>query len=365
MASTETRKLFLSDTHISAGWGLEGSPKAVPHAWEWLCATDQNRLKGFFEWAAQRTDLDEVVLLGDMFDNWIFPHDIQPPTLLQILQSANAAPLVQALNQLADRTQVILLPGNHDLTLAVTDVQTILPKVTFGGRGQDNPYFSWGRLRAEHGHAYCLFNAPDPLRQNGLPLGYFISRIVATADRQTGSHTPSIAQEIYELAQVIGRKEDLAQGVLDAVCAKAGVGQDAVIQMPLDLWGGVSTTVGAVRDLYKNLYQEWENRHGVGSGAVAIAAELNQLNLAAGEIFLHGGVNAVVMGHTHNPSTNQFSIPFFGNRIYGNDGGWCNNTKTACWIEVVKSSDGVLTLTVYGGFDASGKPIVMLSPVHT
>jgi len=361
----DTRKLFLSDTHISAGWGLSGSPKATPHSWEWFSAGDQARLKSFFEWAAKRTDIDEVILLGDAFDNWIFPHDIQPPTLLDILQSANAAPLVQAINALADKIQVLLLPGNHDLTLAPTDVQAVLPKVIFGGRGQDNPYFSWGRLRAEHGHSYCLFNAPDPLRPNNLPLGYFISRLVATADRQTGSHTPSIAQEVSELAKVITNKEDLAQGVLDAVCLKAGVAQDAAIQMPRDLWGGVATTVGSVRDLYRNLYHEWESRHGTGSAAIAIAAELNQLNLAAGEIFLHGGVNAVVMGHTHQAATNQYSIPFFGNRIYGNDGGWCNNTTAASWIEVVKSDNGCLTLTVYGGFDPTGKPIVMLSPVHT
>jgi UDP-2,3-diacylglucosamine pyrophosphatase LpxH len=364
-----TCKLFLSDCHISAGWGLEGSDKAKPHPWEWFSAADQARLKAFLAWAGQRPDIDEFVLLGDIWDNWIFPHDIKPPTFSELLLSANAAFFVQALNGLCKNSSVIWVPGNHDLTISAAVLNSVLPGVIVAGPGQANPYFSWGRLRAEHGHSHCLFNAPDPLRPGELPLGYFVSRIVATADRQTGNHTPSIAQEVSEIEKVIANKEDLAQGVLDAVCAKAGVGQDAVIQMPNDLWGGVATTVGYVRNLYKNLYQEWENRNGTGSALVAIAAELNQLSAIAIKIFLQGGVNAMVMGHTHEATTDQYSTVLFGNRIYANTGGWCNNVPTACWAEAVKSPNGGLTLTVYGckGVDSSGKPIVaqLLAPVQT
>ena len=45
-----------------------------------------------------------------------------------------------------------------------------------------------GKLVAEHGNRYCLFNAPDTwtLSESFLPLGYFISRLVAHKVSKTG-----------------------------------------------------------------------------------------------------------------------------------------------------------------------------------
>ena len=79
-------RLFISDCHISAGLGLD-TDASNPHPWEWLTRPDQARLLGFLKWVTTRAargtasvpkPVDEVVLLGDIFDSWIFPHDVKP-----------------------------------------------------------------------------------------------------------------------------------------------------------------------------------------------------------------------------------------------------------------------------------------------
>jgi hypothetical protein len=186
--------------------------------------------------------------------------------------------------------------------------------------------------------------------------------MVATADRRTGHHTPSIAQEIKELAQVIATREELAQGVLDAVCAKAGVSENAEILMPTDLWGGHTTTVRDVRDLYRELYVEWKKRNGMASSIIGISAELNSLAMAAARIQLDGGPRALLMGHTHEPASQQHTIPFMGSRVYVNSGTWCQNVKHATWVEA-EDKAGELELTVFGctGFANDGSPLDLVA----
>jgi UDP-2,3-diacylglucosamine pyrophosphatase LpxH len=353
------RIVFISDCHISAGLGQSAGGG---FAWEWLTPSDQERLRKFLVWTAARAaQVDELVLVGDIFDNWIFPHDLVPPTLSEILHSAYARPIIQALDAASRVVPTTLLAGNHDLTLSADLVAQVLPKVRFAGAGSYTMFS--GRLRAEHGHAWGLFNAPDPQRPDNLPLGYFISRMVATADRRTGHHTPSIAQEIKELAQVIATREELAQGVLDAVCAKAGVSENAEILMPTDLWGGHTTTVRDVRDLYRELYVEWKKRNGMASSIIGISAELNSLAMAAARIQLDGdGPRALLMGHTHEPASQQHTIPFMGSRVYVNSGTWCQNVKHATWVEA-EDKGGGLELTVFGctGFASDGSPVDLVA----
>jgi len=359
-----TRKLFFSDCHIGAGLGVTAGGDNA-HAWEWLSPSDHQRLGAFIKWVTARAgEIDEVVLVGDIFDNWIFPHDIEPPTLPELLQSAYAKPLVDALDRLSNTISTTLLLGNHDQSLTAEVLSQVLPRVAFAG----NKALAWGKVRAEHGHAYGLFNAPDPLRTDSLPLGYFISRVVATADRNVGTHTPSVSQVVREFGELVARREDLPQGVFDAVCARAGVGPETEILMPADLWGGETTTVRFVRDTYKNLYDEWKSRNGAARAIIAISAELNDLSLVANTIQIPDGPRAMVMGHTHIPASQRHSLPVLGHWVYVNSGSWCR-TQHASWVEAEDAS-GALNLTVWGcaGFDANGQPQglgPLMAPVAT
>jgi UDP-2,3-diacylglucosamine pyrophosphatase LpxH len=359
--------VFLSDIHISAGWGLKA--EEGKYAWEWFTKSHSDRFVAFLNWLTKRTTpdaipnfgkVDEVVLVGDVWDNWVFPVDIVPPTMMELLNTDNAQKAIKALDALSQNIPVIWMSGNHDFSLKADQLQSqsVLPKVSFGGRGVDNPFFSNGRLRAEHGNAYGLFCSPDPLRPNFLPLGYFISRISATADRDSGNDTPNLTTILKELAHTLG-KDEIAQGVLDAVCSKANLSLNSKIAMPNDFWGGQDTTVGEVRTMYAKLAKEFETRNGFAKTAIAIPAELGNLELAADMLFPRGGINAVIMGHTHTPVAHQFMLPFLGKVAYVNTGCWCPNNAPATWVEADKLTNPTRTeLTVYQctGVDDNGLP---------
>jgi UDP-2,3-diacylglucosamine pyrophosphatase LpxH len=338
--------IFISDTHVGPGLAPDPShPQLYP--WEWGTQSDKTRLAAFLQWlrpggsvvapGVARPSPDEVVLLGDIFDNWIVPHDIKPPTMLDLMNSQNAAPVVGALRALSQAVHVLFVPGNHDMTVTGAALAAVFPDVTFGGSALDHPFFANGRLHAEHGNGPALFNSPDPLRADGLPLGYFISRIVATADRNAGSHTPSTSAIIRELGHLLG-KDRLAQGVLDAVCAKAGVSLDDQILMPDDLWGGAATSVREVRMLYANLADEFEKRNGALATVMAIPAEMEHLEIVADAMVLRGGIGAIIMGHSHQAMAKQYDLPFLGRGAYLNSGCWCNQIPAATWVEVEKST---------------------------
>lgn len=369
--------IFISDTHV--GPGLRPNPNDPKlHSWEWVTPSDRARLAAFLQWlnpkgsvaapGVPRPAVDELVLLGDIFDNWIVPHDIKPPTMLELMRSQNASPIVAALRSLSQAINVIFVPGNHDMTVTGEVLAAVLPDVTFGGAAANKPFFSNGRLRGEHGNGPALFNSPDPLRPDGLPLGYFISRLVATADRNTGSHTPSTSAIIHELGHILG-KEKIAQGVLDAVADKAGVSLDTQILMPDDLWGGQSVSVGQIRTMYAALAEEFEKRNGAIATAMSIPAEMEQLEVVADAMLLHGGLGAIVMGHSHGPMAKQYEIPFLGRAAYVNSGCWCNNISAATWVEVEKTraggKRGSLSLRLMGcaGVDSNGN-LTGVAPVH-
>jgi hypothetical protein len=235
--------------------------------------------------------------------------------------------------------------------MSASILSSILPNVEFSA----DP-FVWNNTRAEHSNLYDLFNAPDPLRQDSLPMGYFISRIAATMTRKTGELIPGIEEEIKELAKVIEDKEKLPQGVFDAICDKAGIKQNEMIIMPDDVWGGKNTTVGEIREMYKGLVGEWRRRQGVISAALAIAAACNDYSLIADELFVEGKAKTVVFGHTHIAKYIRHWFPFFRDWRYLNTGCWCTDIPKATWVEVTEKKTRLYSCP---GFDENGQPLAL------
>jgi UDP-2,3-diacylglucosamine pyrophosphatase LpxH len=357
---TKTCKLFFSDCHISAGIGVQPSPGTF--AWEWLSEADRQRLLSFLGWVKDRVVnksnlpiIEEVVILGDLFDGWIFPHDIKPPTFEQIVLSTYAAPLVDLLHSLSSKVTISYCRGNHDMGMTSAIMDEWLPWIRF----YNDPVMIINNTRAEHGHMYDLFNAPDYNKADSLPLGYFISRISATVARQTGKQGPSIEAEIRELAKVIEDKETVPQGVFDACCKIVGLKASDVIIMPDDLWGGETVSVGEISEMYKGLVGDWRKNKGDIQTDLAIAAALNDFELIADEMFLEGKAKTVIFGHTHVAKYVKHWIPFIKNWTYVNSGGWCMDLPKVSWVELIGDEP---TLYKCSGFANGRSPVGLESP---
>lgn len=172
--------VVLSDLHIA-----DDSPTA------WYQSTIHNPyLAGICSWVVTNAAaIREMVILGDMVDFWTHPADKQPPSFAQVIakQQSIFGPtgfFGQVLDALGGA--VTYLRGNHeDMGVTAADVAKI---VSAGGRRMrfvDDVYYPLGandhRIALAHGHAYTMFNAPDPKSPWApLPVGHFVTRMISS-----------------------------------------------------------------------------------------------------------------------------------------------------------------------------------------
>jgi UDP-2,3-diacylglucosamine pyrophosphatase LpxH len=332
-------RLFLSDIHLSS---TKDRLPANPY-W-WLDQDGVVRIAGFLNWlTGNATDagVKEVILLGDVFDNWVIPHDQIPPDISDILAAAHNQPFVEALNALTQvqGMKVIYLPGNHDMHTTQVDLQATFPQLGWGGHAAFDSIYVSGRLRAEHGSAHAMFCAPDPLRRARLPLGYFLSRLAATAVRDHGSRIRHFWTVIDDILEAAGPHK-LAACVFEAMVEEARLGANAEFTMPTALWGGDSVKMSAVAELYANLYGEWVERKGPGVAFKALVAEIGWLEDVADTLCKKNGPNTVIFGHSHGAEMDKDNW-FVDDRIYANCGTWCDDDKkkTPTYVTVEKLTD--------------------------
>ncbi len=327
-------RAFVSDIHLSATVGEQS-----PQPWEWLSAQQRTEVETLLCHLANWDDCREVVLLGDVFDTWVFPHDIVPSSVSEILAAPQNQAFVAALTQLAAKKRVVYLPGNHDMHTQSCDLTNVpgLASIVYGGSGLQDPRFVSGRLRAEHGSAHTFFCAPDPLRRGRLPLGFFISRVMASAQAYQGREYRRLWAFVDNLFEALG-PESFAAAVFEALLEEAGLAGSGVIKMPAWLWGGEDVTARQVRDLYRNLYAESVARNGLGKTLRSIMAELKQLDPVADSICSKGGTNVVIFGHSHRAELDRDRF-LVDDRIYANSGTVKDQGRPATFVVTHKLTE--------------------------
>lgn len=341
------KRIFLSDTHISHFPEID--KKAGKHDYTWLQGNDAEALTKFLEHLNTRPDVEEVVFIGDLFDNWVIPVDVEPPSIDTIITSRMAKndPVLLALLGLCRNPdiRVICLPGNHDMELSACVVEKHFggkgdPKkgMVFGGTGGWNSgssAYRSSRLRAEHGSAHAMFNAPDPCNNPGsrLPLGYYISRVAATKIYNTGHGDRHWWTYVDDILEAVG-PDKFAGCVFEAILEEACLPPDADIIMPE--CGGKAVTINArqISARYENLYDQWKQRVGDGIAFKSILAEIGYLDDAADRLCKKNDTNVVVFGHSHDWELDKDSW-FVEDRIYANCGTWCDSPeKPRTYVEV-------------------------------
>ena len=304
--------VVLSDIHLGA---------RVPTVW-YQADVHEAPLLQILRWVVEHAPhVRELVLLGDIVELWAYPADAVPPTFADIV-AAHPAVLGPdgALAEVLDALDgaVTYVPGNHDMDVTADEVASIRSR---SGRAvrlvEDLPYLPVPSVALAHGHHFTLFNAPSTTGPWApLPLGYFVTRAVATgwARQLPGGQTVAdLAGQgspnglpLDSLARVVSGStaRSVAASLVDFVVGATGVGLDLAIDLP----DGSRATLEDARHVFADCWSDWSAAEGGGiigqaGAARAALADFDGTGLGwfAQRLALEHGADLVVMGHTHAP----------------------------------------------------------------
>lgn len=319
--ATRKRKIVvISDVHIGMG---------TPTVWFQPSVHDAY-LKGICDWIiANAADVQEVVLLGDFFDQWTVPCDEQPPSIEAIIKAnpqifGPTGYLCQVLDAL--RGNVTFGPGNHDMWASANDMSFIAsaaghsPKFFEGGTYRPPmPDGGQKNIALAHGHEYTMFNAVDDASPwGGLPVGHFVTRMVASQMKRTlkpgqtvadlaGQGSPdgldytSIVKGAWARGDV-----NVVEALLDSVAAQTGTPKDQMFVLA----DGSSVSLAQVQSQYQGLFSQWQAKEGGGTQgtinawkSVLADAQGYYMGFFGQRKAFEQSAEVVVFGHTHIPQS--------------------------------------------------------------
>ena len=348
-ATNRTKRYFISDIHLSNDSSHEKSGDYHPYSW-----TSQSRIDSlvwFLNRLAKDPTTKEVVILGDLFDNWVCPASAEPPSFEEILDSNMGRQVVDALWRLPDSgVGLTYVFGNHDMLLNAKVLIKHIDGIKPLGNGRKPEPYIVGSLIAEHGHRFCLFNNPATGQKSSfLPSGYPMTRILTQVTADTGQPYNMFT----ELSGIIhAALQDGSQTLVDDIilgmAIKSNMKRKSKIQTGGLYGDDGSVTVEAMMQQYKNDFSNWGNKKNGVTRMEALYGEVpyvgGNLQRAADSYF--PDYKVVIFGHTHeaclypNPSGSHVTdangmqkLIFDRNNIYANCGSWTNDCQPS-FIEV-------------------------------
>ena len=354
-ASGRNKLVFISDLHMN-----------VDGAYSWLVkhAVDLAR---FLSDLNKRDDVAELIILGDLLDDWVSPVEYTPQTFSDILSANMNNGVVPALQEVCHNEDIAVtyVTGNHDMLSFKSENKDIIsnafPRMNIIS---DSPglgaYTRDDIIWAEHGHRYTLFNAPDTWSRPGghLPMGYFISRFAASKSLAEGRvyttpevldlfvSSPSEAREYLEQAgydEAAGNViDDALIGILfNAIGLWSGNGP--LSQFNMNRLDGFTDDpiVEKIAFMYDTIFSGWPSRQNIVDHYEAVINELGHLNSAANLLFkmperirdLYSFTPRIVLfGHTHQAAFQYHSGDV--ETIYVNTGTWIDKQPNMTWAEI-------------------------------
>ena len=365
-----TKTIFISDIHMGDNTNNSGQ---FPYVW---FKKNVGLLAQFLRQKSAAPDVNEVVILGDLFDRWIVPADMNPITDFGAISSDLInRPVIDALVALAASNDIKLsyVPGNHDMALDNGDIttmrnfmQTTFPGINFVCDGTwPLGTYTAGSLVAEHGNRYCLFNAPDRLSNSNssfLPLGYFISRMVAYKACKTGKNQDVLDIFAGIMDEYAKGDPNFAKNVFHSIAQDCRLDPGDIIVDGLPGYPGVQMTIDDIGTRFRGITSNWGDVPGSGRVGVLTAVEDEELGLfgAADDTYFRRGstVKVVIFGHTHTPTLDPDNPGFPGasNTIYANCGAWVDSAKDGCTYVETEVVDGNLHVRLKGYQDDTPNP---------
>lgn len=365
LKNSRTTILCISDIHL-------GDDRSISNGYGWQ-KNNRNLLIGFLNYIRQSPNVKELVIAGDLFDEWVAPMDVDPlngKTPSDFVDSIAAAnpDIITAFNSIIQNPliKVTYVPGNHDMLVTSADIERVFPGISQArdaqGLGAYTPA-DRSEIVIEHGHRYDFYNAPDPVSNRDitktnslLPPGFFVTKIATTSDLEKNTllnrpeeRTFATANQsqhnyyLYLFAWDLILWQKPVKESHDAKIIKTGIDGYTLPYaindlVPYDIGGGTLDV-----NLYKGIQDTWYLRQVsnlvpapiVTAEAIAAGALNIVLDAQAMQQYIlipSSGKRIVVFGHTHK--TIIVKYPDY-NAIYVNTGTWIDSGNPSATFSVI------------------------------
>lgn len=352
--------VVISDLHIGNDISYSETVKHMP------------RLIEFLNEVRSSATVKELVIGGDMFDEWYIPAKADTygggnqADFVRKTVAANKG-LFDVLNGIIKdkKIKVTYVPGNHDMGFLPANIDIAMPGINQArdegeqyGLGTYNPD-GYPQIAIEHGHRYDFFCALAPGANESeapgatMPPGYFFARIAASSF--VDPTTPEAATKVpevklndagsaeqnskhiyynlwkYVLEKVIYVKESFSEPII-----KTNIGNYTKTYSINDVLPKNSSVDGSIQmNLYNGLFTQnnWNERLKYNNVTVmtsideAIAGSLKTEFIdkqSQVQYFLHPerDTRLVIFGHTHQPMIKSFTNRENAECLYVNSGTW-------------------------------------------
>nr|WP_321297355.1 metallophosphoesterase [uncultured Sphaerochaeta sp.] len=361
--STRDKIIVLSDLHT----GFEDAYAEI--------LENRPYLIEFLQRIAVTSDVREVVLNGDILDEWFLPLSFVEIDRGEFYRKniENNKDLIAAFNEVMDAgITLVYVVGNHDMSVNVQYIEEAIPGMIVCAQQLGVGLYRTGdcnEIVIEHGHRYDVFSAPDTISNahltNGptmFPPGYFYARFAAD---WVLKNKPPYKADLPVIEVVPDRVNDPNQfgayayyrtmaTVFKNITPTEGIG-DKLLDMRID---GYNDTY-SIQDLYPvrneqgeisapvlfpNYQRTWDARQEANGVRVKSSFAVAALGALDSRYFesqaraqfevdnTQSDTSVVIFGHTH--------IPMFFD--YGNGHSYVN---TGTWIDHntnYKEKDGSL-----------------------
>ena len=342
----------ISDLHM-------GEERAVERKYSWFIE-NADALEHFVQKVKDDETVRELVILGDMFDEWVIPYDTKPfdGTVTDSREYfhavRNALTNVAIFDTLAEiasggEIDLVYVRGNHDMLTDQTTLEELLPGVAFMGQIDGlGSYSPVDGVIMEHGHRYDFFNSPQPLVNPGhiLPPGFFVSRLWAAGMEAEGDQEGALSAEETEEGP-FGDKEFTFPFAWDTALIYTEAQFPALdppsLYDPVILMSGIDGyadpfSFEGAKAMYvdgdiETLWPDTQEQHGVQAimpVAISILNGHSDLSVQADVEYLEDeerGIRIVVFGHTHEPMIDVYPPGENHTGIYANTGSWVNEAS--------------------------------------
>lgn len=335
-------------------------------------------LVNFIHSVSATKDIAEVVIAGDLFDEWFLSFSVKSHTDSSEFYekiAKNNSEVIDAFKELISTygKKVTYVPGNHDMTLDQATLEKIIPGIKqardVNGLGSYRTG-SQNEIVIEHGHRYNVFVAPDTISNKNiagnktfLPPGYFFTRIAASSvlegkpqsnkefpvvNEPTENNTSKIGAYLYYKTWLwVMNAFPVNEGFNDKVIDVKFNGYNNQYSLS-DIFPTEDSEGNINAVLFPNFQNNWEEvqdlngvkTHIPFNEAIQQATTSSFIDDQATKQYFNNDptTKVVVFGHTHVPFLEKYS----DSKLYANSGTWIDkNTlgETATFVLIEKKDD--------------------------